>query len=390
MLVTVIGLLLPLPFLRRRFRSHRAIAPLLAVFLWIACSGPYLGFRPWAVTLLMAVARAGVVLLAFYYFDLLATIVALAAPTFLYFAVAMTAQPSPAIRNAGFISLAIAAVGLLAAIVFAFKGRLYREDEVRPVYARLLAERLSMQAEVSAAREAQLRLMPESLPRTTQFEIAAACVPAFEVGGDFYDFFELEPGRLGVLVAEGGGKGLGSALSIAFAKGFLTPRIFNSSGDDSPTDLIRGIQDRLMTMLDEEAGVGLTYAVIDAADGTLRYARVGLHPAVLVSNGDNPIMPEETEKRFTSTRGAGDPIVVTEGRVSLSQGDSVIFFTDGIAKDWRGSGTGAGAEFAKVLRNAAKSNQMQEALTKSINACAKQARRRGSGDDLTAVIVKLQ
>ncbi|MGH9846840.1 MAG: PP2C family protein-serine/threonine phosphatase, partial [Blastocatellia bacterium] len=238
MLVTVIGLLLPLPFLRRRFRSHRVIVPLLAVFLWIASAGPYLGFRPWVATLLMAVGRTAVVLIAFYYFDLLATIVALAAPTFLYFAVAMAAQPALAIRNAGFISLAIAAAGLLTAIIFAFRGRLYREDEVRPIYARLLAERLSMKAEVSAAREAQLRLMPESLPRTEQFEIAASCVPAFEVGGDFYDLFELEPGRLGVLVAEGGGKGLGSALSIAFAKGFLTPRIFNNSGDDSPTDLV--------------------------------------------------------------------------------------------------------------------------------------------------------
>ena len=395
MLVTVIGLLLPLPFLRRRFRSHRVIVPLLAVFLWIACAGPYLGFRPWTATLLMAVARTAIVLLAFYFFDLLTMIVALAAPTFFYFAVAMMAQPSPAIRNAGFIALAIGAAGLIAAIIFAFKGRLYREDEVRPLYARLLAERLSMKAEVSAAREAQLRLMPESLPRTAQFQIAASCVPAHEVGGDFYDLFELEPGRLGVLVAEGGGKGLGSALSIAYAKGFLTPRIFNNEGDDSPTDLIRGMQDRLMTMLDHGAVVGLTYAVIDAADGTLRYARVGEHPAILVSNGraDNLITPEETEKRFTSTRGAGDPIVVTEGRISLGEGDSVIFFTDGIAKDWRRSGTGAGAEFAKILKNAAKSTKsgrLQESLTKSVNDCAKQARRRGAGDDLTAVIIKLQ
>jgi serine phosphatase RsbU (regulator of sigma subunit) len=396
MLVVVIGLLLPLPFLRRRFRSHRVILPLLAAFLWIACSGPYLGFRPWTATLLMGAVRAAVVLLAFFYFDLLTTIVALAMPTFFWFAVSLTAQPAASLRESGFITLGIAAAGLLGAIIFVFKGRTYREDEVRPLYARLLAERLSMKAEVSAAREAQLRLMPESLPKTPYFEIAAACEPAHEVGGDFYDLFELEPGRLGVLVAEGGGKGLGSALSIAFAKGFLTPRISNPNADDSPTELIRGIQDRLMTMLDEGADVGLTYAVLDATDRSLWYARIGSHPAVLVANGDVPAKPKEIEKRFNSTRGGADPIVVTEGRIALEPGSNIIFYTDGIAKDWRLGGTAATTEFDKILNKAARSEQagqpgsLQEALSKSVTDRAKQARRRGAGDDLTAVIVKLQ
>src|SRR5262245_47622674 len=320
-LVTIIGLLIPLPFLHRRFRSRRVIIGLSAIFLWIACAGPYLGFRPWTAIMLAAVTRTLFFLLTFLYFDLLAALVCIAAPTFLSFSLQMFAQPSDDIHDAGIISMTIAAVSLLITVIFAFKGRLYREDEVRPVYAKHLAERISMQVEVLAAREAQKRLMPERLPSLPNFSVAACCQPAHEVGGDFYDVFELEPNKLGILVAEGGGKGIGSALSIAFAKGFLMPRIMgDGQADNSPTEIIRGLQDRLASMLDDKAGVGLAYAVIDAADGTLRYARVGPHPVIMVASDKSPgqlSLPDEREIKFKSNRKdggiAGADISVIEG-----------------------------------------------------------------------------
>jgi serine phosphatase RsbU (regulator of sigma subunit) len=394
-LVTVIGLLIPLPFLHRRFRSRRVVIIASAIIVWLACVGPYLGFRPWIGTLLMAVARTVVFLCAFYYFDLLAAVVCIGAPTFLTIALEMAAQPSPGIRNAGFVSLALAAISLLITFIFSFKGRFYRDDEVRPVYAKHLAERISMQAEVSAAREAQKRLMPDGLPRLSNFSIAACCHPAYEVGGDFYDIFELEPDKLGVLIAEGGGKGLGSALSIAFAKGFLMPKILgDNQADNSPTEVVRGLQDRLVTMLDDEAGVGLAWVVIDASDGTLRYSRVGDHPSIMVANEKSPdklSRPEEREIKFKSGRGAEADISVIEGTYALKDGDSVVLLTDGIIRDWMKNKTSPDAELRKVLINARNNNSdgLQEALTKSVNECFKRARKQGLDDDLTVVIIKL-
>jgi len=397
--VTVMGLLIPMPLLRRRFRSRSAIIALSATFTWLACAAPYLGFRPWAVIPLMAAARAVLFLLAFFYFDLLTAIVCIAAPTLWTISLQMLAQPSEGVHNAGVISLTISAVSLLAAFIFAFKGRFYREDEVRPVYAERLAERIWMQAEVSAAREAQKRLMPERLPSIPNLSIAACCHPAHEVGGDFYDVFELEGGKLGILIAEGGGKGLGSALSIAFAKGFLTPRILgNGQSDNSPAEVMRAVQDRLAAMLDDETGVGLAYAVIDAGDGTLRYARVGTHPVLMVANEKSPdqlSLPEEREIKFDSNRkdgrSAGANISVIEGSCALRLGDSVAMLTDGIVKNWKNGQTGPAAELSKILTDAtgADSAALQEALDKNIKERSKRARKQMIDDDLTVVIVKL-
>jgi serine phosphatase RsbU (regulator of sigma subunit) len=394
-LVTVIGLLITLPFLHRRFRSKRAVIVSSSIFVWLACAGPYLGFRPWAAILLMAAARAFLFLLAFFYFDLLTAIICIAAPTSWSIILQMIAQPSKGLHDDGVVSLILAAASLLIAAVFAFKGKLYHEDDVRPVYAKRLAERVSMQAEVSAAREAQKRLMPERLPSLPNFSIAACCHTAHEVGGDFYDVFELEGGKLGVLIAEGGGKGLGSALSIAFAKGFLTPRILGDGhSDNSPTEVMRGLQDRLAAMLDDEAGIGLAYAVIDAGDGTLRYARVGTHPVIMVADEKSPgqlSLPEEREIKFKSGKRADADISVIEGICALDEGASVAILTDGIVKNWKSDKTSPDAELSKVLIEARgpDSAALQEALDKNIKERSKRAKKQMTDDDLTVVIVKL-
>jgi serine phosphatase RsbU (regulator of sigma subunit) len=398
-LVTITGLLIPLPFLHRRFRSRRAVTVSAAVFVWLACAGPYLGFRPWTAILLMAAARTLLFLLTFFFFDLLTAIICIAAPTYWSILMEMIAQPSKGIHDTGLVSLILAAASLPIAFIFAFRGRLYREDEVRPVYAERLAERISMQAEASAAREAQKRLMPERLPSHPNLSIAACCHPAHEVGGDFYDVFELEGGKLGILIAEGGGKGLGSALSIAFAKGFLMPRILgDGQSDNSPTEVIRGLQDRLAAMLDDEDGFGFAYAVIDPGDGTLRYARVGTHPAIMVANENSPgrlSLAEEREIKFKSNRKEGRladaDILVIEGSCALGEGDSVAMLTDGIVKNWKNDKTGPAAELSKVLTDArgADSAALQEALEKNVKEGSKRARKQMVDDDLTVVIVKL-
>ncbi|MBL8171083.1 MAG: SpoIIE family protein phosphatase [Acidobacteria bacterium] len=393
-LVTVVGLLLPLPFLHRRKRLQRYLVPVLFLFVWVACAGPYLDFQPWTGTLMMAAVRTAFLLLAFFEFDLLTAIISLAVPTFVSFAVALANQPAASLHRAGSNALWIALILLLLEVYFAFKGRRVRDEEVRPVYAKHLAERLSMQAEVSAAREAQLRLTSDRLPNSSYFAIAAACLPAYEVGGDFYDIFELEPGKLGVLVAEGGGRGLGAALSIAYAKGFLMPKVFNNgSGDNSPSEVIRSLQERLSVLLDQDSSIDIAYAVIDAADRQLRYARTGDFPAVRVAReGVSQLaLPEEHTIKFKSSQTQRE-IVVTQGSLSLEHGDSIVFFTDGVAQDWEANRTSADKELGKVIRSsdAQSAEKLQQELTKTLSDCVKRSRKQTTGDDLTAVIIRLE
>lgn len=396
MVIIVIGLLVPLPFFLRRKKLGRTMKMVLIfMFIWASCAAPYLDFRPWEGTLVTATVRAGLVLIAFLSFDLLTAIIAVAAPTFFSFTIGMATQPASSIRQSGLIAISLVVLALIVEFYFFFKGKVYSEEEVRPLYAGLLAERLSMQAEVSAASQAQQRLMPGTLPKSDYFSIAAKCLPAFEVGGDFYDVFELEPGKIGVLIAEGGGKGLGSALSIAFAKGFLMPKILGSKQtDDSPTEVIRGLQSRLATLLDEDSAVGLAYVVVDASDGRLRYARAGAFPLVMAgknSEAEGLLKLEETEIKFSVRGDSTKHVTVIEGSFNLDQGDSVVIYTDGLAKNLQQVKNTPNVELAKVLKTSSEksADELQRALTDSINKCSQRARKQGNEDDLTAVIVRL-
>ncbi|MBK9708825.1 MAG: SpoIIE family protein phosphatase [Acidobacteria bacterium] len=403
-LIVIIGLLIPLPFLRSRIKSLRIILPLLFLFTWVACSGPYMSFHPWGVMLLMAAFRACLVLTVFFKFDLLATIVCLASPTFVAFTTAMAAQPSDSLHRSGLISLSFASLVLIVEIYFAFRGRIYNEDEVRPIYARNLAQRVAMQAEVGAAREAQKRLMPESIPNVPGLSIAGTCLAAHEVGGDFFEVFEIEPGKIGVLIAEGGGQGIGSALSIAFAKGFVMPRIKSDRyADNSPIEVLRSLQKQLSSSVIGSSGglsgsgqMGLAYAVVDTADGSVRYAKTAGYPAVLIGkagkqHATNPA--DERNIRFSSgrTEGEENDYSITASELNLDTGDSVIFYTDGLAKSWSGGNSSPDREFGEFLDDCTESSseEMNENLMKRIEDTAKRARKAGFEDDLTALVIKI-
>lgn len=435
-LIVVIGLLLPLPFFRRRFQPHRrlgrwsqqfaqylpqswaenwterCVIASLAVFAWIAAQTPQLTIRPWSSVLMLALLKMVVLLVAFFKFDLLTASVAIALPFYAKMALTTALQPAASLRREGLIALLFAVAVLLVELFFVVKGRWYSDEEVRPMYAGLLAERLSLQAEVSAARVAQERLLPQTLPIAPSFTVAASCIPAREVGGDFYDFFEIGPQQLGILVAEGGGRGLGAALTIAYAKGFLMPRLSGqqsrsrSSADDSPTEILRALQDKLTRMLPRDQNIGLAFAVLDTADGVLRYARTGKYPQILLGRAGTKApysasitTAEEHEIKFTPHAQQFDataemaPITIIEGRAELERGDQLMLFTGGLADAWRSNRLQPTEAFEQMLAEAATSKShtdLQGSLMHSVNQSLKLVRKQDLGDDLTAVVVRVE
>jgi hypothetical protein len=322
MVFAVGGLLQPLAFLQR-FSNRKLRMALLIVFSTLALSGSstaYSSFAGFAATLVVSMLG---LLVPFFLFDLLTSMVALIGFDFFSQASRITVTLSGWTQFALAMG-SIALVSVLIETVAWWKGREYQDEEVRPAYARHIAERKDLQAEVSAAREAQLRLLPHLLPDVPGLSIYASCLPAKVVGGDFYDFFPLSDQRLGIFIAEGGNRGLAAALSIALAKGYL---MHTARGVHSPTEVILRLESTLGSIL--EAGVNRTtvaYAVVDARRRTLRYARTGSNPRIIVMPAGSSALHE----REVASETPGQSI--HEGSVELKIGDSIFFYTDGIAR----------------------------------------------------------
>ncbi len=356
-LIPASGLLLPLGFLGRRVRRAPLRKILMVMFALLASLIQATKYGSVGVALVGIAMLAATLLGPFFGLDFLAAVVALGA-----FEIASSLgrliAVSPASVQWG-LSVGAAGACIIAVELWAvLRGREYREEEVRPVYARHMAERQLLQAEMAAAREAQLRLLPKAPPEMDGLSVSASCVPARIVGGDFYDFFPLDGNRLGIFIAEGSNRGVGSALNIALAKGFLMHTVRRNL---PPREVILRLQAAIGPLL---AGSGaatfVAYAVVDTAAGKVHYARTGDYPRVIASSAVNVEHKIEVP---------GSALALYEGTASLRPGDALLLFTDGIARRVRISGRDAAEAVERAL--------------------ARKHREYELDDDLTAVVVRL-
>ena len=326
LLFVIGGLVQPLAFVTRFFTNPSIRMPLLIVFAAIAASGAATA-RPSLGSLLIAIlVSVPCLLVPFFTFDLLAALVSCIAVQFVNSLVSVTVLYP---RWTSFSARMIAIAGAILIMQFWAwrRGRNWREEEVRPEHARHIAERQALEGEVAAAREAQLRLLPQAPPEIPGLSIHASCLPARVVGGDFYDFFQLSEGRLGIFIAEGGNRGLASALTIALAKGYLMHTVRRHF---SPTQVVQRLEATLGGIL--EAGVARTtvaYAVVDMRNGLLSYARTGTYPKVVVAPSEGSAILSERE---LETHGVNRTVPIWEGETRLEEGDSIVLYTDGIAR----------------------------------------------------------
>ena len=138
-----------------------------------------------------------------------------------------------------------------------------------------------LEHELAVARRIQLNLMPRTLPQPEGWSVATAYRPAREVGGDFYDAYELpgRPGRIGFVVADVTGKGVTAALMMAFTRAVLRSAAYNGDG---PADAL--MRTNRVLVNDARTGLFVTAFIgeLDAASGTVRYASAGHEPPLVV------------------------------------------------------------------------------------------------------------
>ncbi|MBI5646988.1 MAG: SpoIIE family protein phosphatase [Ignavibacteriae bacterium] len=197
--------------------------------------------------------------------------------------------------------------------------------------SRLIAESLSRERfkqELLLARQMQRSLLPSLLPIAETYDVYAESIPAFEVGGDYYDMVALDERQLGITIGDVSGKGVSAALYMAQVKG-----IFQSmSGDMTSTRaLLRRMNDTLCRTMDRKSFISLLYAVLDIQSGSVRFSRAGHCPLLYISGGSSRYLrPNGMGLGLDPTERFADSIE-EEGLV-LAPGDVIVLFTDGVTE----------------------------------------------------------
>src|SRR5215207_1835372 len=187
-----------------------------------------------------------------------------------------------------------------------------------------LRERERIEQELLVARRIQQASLPKEVPTLEGWQISPYYGPAREVGGDFYDFFELEDGCLGIVVGDATGHGVPAALVMASARSMLRAV---AQASDSPGDALRRVNDPLATDIPSNMFVSCFYAILDPESGSLTYANAGHDLPYLHRNG----AAEELRARGMPL-GLMPGMGYEEKKTILQAGESALFYSDGLVE----------------------------------------------------------
>ena len=245
-------------------------------------------------------------------------------------------------------------------------------------------EKERMEKELDVAREIQRKILPHQVPELDEYQFSALFIPAFEVGGDYYDFFKLDEENYAVVVADVSGKGISAAFIMAEVKGIFgsLSKIFSN-----PKELLVRVNDVLKDTLDRKTFVTSIYYVINIKTGKLSFARSGHTPALLCSNGViQKIQPPGIGLGLDY--GISFENSLKEMEISLNYNDILVLYSDGIPESKNSNFEDFGYERIEKIVSDSCHLSASEISNKIMTELTTFSLDNSQHDDITLVILK--
>ena len=262
------------------------------------------------------------------------------------------------------------------------KARVQTHLVLRGIRKQLALQLLTIQKELETAREIQLSILPEEIPKIGGLDIAARYIPMTSVAGDFYDFIVVDEKHLGILVADVSGHGMPAALIASMLKIALAAQKPHAA---DPAQLLLGLNQALCGKFQRHY-VTAAYLFLDTLKGRLRYAGAGHPPLLLWSRSEGVRAVEENGLFLGKFPQAAYSFV----ELSLKAGDWALLYTDGIPETTNPSQIEFGADRFKQFLETEQStsaDHFADRLLKELSQWSARDSGEDSDDDVTLVAI---
>ena len=283
-------------------------------------------------------------------------------------------------------------IGFAITLAYAVAAVLTRDSlddytRITPRYVKFINERQRLQRELEIAREVQMSFLPDQMPRIPGLDIAARCVPALEVGGDYYDFVRLNRSKLGVAIGDVAGKGTQAACYMTLTKGFLRAV---SRQQDSPKRILSEMNALFFENARRNTFISMVYAVFDVEKGKATIARAGHNPILRIpSVNSQPQILQPDGLALGLEKGPIFDEIIEEITLTLHKDDIFVFYTDGLNEAMDSSEKEFGEERLQRLLAEYKELPVQEILDRVYAEVDKFAGKKGQRDDMTMIIIRV-
>ncbi len=195
-----------------------------------------------------------------------------------------------------------------------------------------LTDQTRLRRELQLAQEIQNALLPKEVPKLEGFEIDAAYRAALEVGGDYYDFFEVDENSIGIVVADVSGKGIGSSMVMTMIR---TSMRLEARGNKRASYVLDKVNRVAVVDIKKGMYVTMFYLILDSKKRSVNFSSAGHNPMILYRESEKSISflnpggiavgidlgdPEEFNKRIVNEK------------LKLKKGDLLFMYTDGITE----------------------------------------------------------
>lgn len=246
-------------------------------------------------------------------------------------------------------------------------------------------ERLRMREEIEYARKIQLSMLPQGAPNVDWLDLAAASLPATEVGGDYYEYFQLSGSKLVLVIGDVAGHGLASGLLLSGVRSCL---YLLEEYLAAPVEILERLNHMVRRTTDKRTYMTLLCAVLDREEDTL----------TVVSAGHPPVLHYDIRAGSFDEVGRGAPPLGTfldaryePERRSVAKGDLLIFYTDGLVEARNARDHDYGDERLKrAVARAAASRTAREIRDAILGDLSNFKGDQEQADDMTLVVMRLR
>lgn len=309
------------------------------------------------------------------------------------FVVGIQAFQGLVLPDSGEIWMFVFYAGLIVALLItgsmaALQGREPSDiQRYEPDYIEDLAMEERMKQELTIAKEVQASFLPVSLPDFHSTDIYARCLSAYETGGDYFDFFELERKRLGIMIGDVSGKGIQAAFFMTFIKGVLHAL---TTDDYSTKQVLSKANDLFIRHASKGSFITMIYGILDLEKMEFRFTRAGHNPLLIYRTQTGQIEELRAEGLGIGIRPAKEfDSYNRELTVSVQSGDLLVLYTDGIVEAMNAQSELYGEDALKEKLIALNQESAREITARIFEDVEAFAGKEKQHDDMTMVVIRI-
>lgn len=246
-----------------------------------------------------------------------------------------------------------------------------------------LQEKERLERDLTVARQIQRSLLPAAPPQLDEISIAVHYDPAYEIGGDLYDFLWHDETRLGIVAGDVAGKAISAALYMARLTSELRSR---AAITDTPEQLIGDVNNEMARLGDDGMFATLFYGLFDRATRTLTFINAGHCQPCIVRQGT--VVRLHKDDAHLPPIGVIPDIAVGTGLFQLLPGDIVVLVSDGVVE--AKSVTGADFGEQRLEQAVSRALSAQDAVDRILSAVENHVGRENQSDDITIVSMQVR